>query len=197
MKIIAGSLKGKTVPVRHSKDLRPTSAKVREALFNIIRQRVENSSFADLYAGSGAVGFEALSRGARYVVFVDNNRHAIDTIAKNPAFSENPLNAAICSDTVGFVSKPAPEKLQVQQMVPFDIVFADAPYNSGEIEKLLPALEHSWMLSDDKDALVIFEHSSKKAMPASTGSLILYKTYRYGDASLSVYNKCLSGDNNE
>ncbi|MBF0457834.1 MAG: 16S rRNA (guanine(966)-N(2))-methyltransferase RsmD [Nitrospirae bacterium] len=190
MKIIAGSLKGKTVPVRHSKDLRPTSAKVREALFNIIRQRVQNSSFADLYAGSGAVGFEALSRGARYVVFVDIDRHAIDTISRHPAFSENPLNAAICSDTVGFISKPAPEKLRVRHLAPFDIVFADAPYNSGDIEKLLPALEHSWILSDDKDALVIVEHSSKKSMPASTGRLILYKTYRYGDASLSVYNKC-------
>ncbi|MEO5361385.1 MAG: 16S rRNA (guanine(966)-N(2))-methyltransferase RsmD [Nitrospirota bacterium] len=181
MKIIAGALKGKTVTVKHSKALRPTSAKVRESLFNIIRQRVPGCSFADLYAGSGAVGFEALSRGVGSVVFVDIDRHAIDTIKKNPAFYENPQNAAICSDAVGFVTS---EPSRALSNAPFDIVFADAPYNSDETDKLLQALEHSWILSD---TLVIIEHSTKKLMPHSTGTLILIKTYRYGDASLSVY----------
>ncbi|MBF0555122.1 MAG: 16S rRNA (guanine(966)-N(2))-methyltransferase RsmD [Nitrospirae bacterium] len=188
MKIIAGALKGKTVPVRHSKALRPTSAKVRESLFNIIRQRVPGSSFADLYAGSGAVGFEALSRGAGHVVFVDIDRHVINTIERNPAFCNNPLNAAICGDAVGIVNKSASEPLRRRVSAPFDIVFADPPYGSGEIERLLPTLEHSWILSAH-DALVIVEHPTKKQMPEETGSLIFLRTYRYGDTSLSVYNK--------
>ncbi|WP_420264992.1 16S rRNA (guanine(966)-N(2))-methyltransferase RsmD [Candidatus Magnetominusculus dajiuhuensis] len=194
MKIIAGALKGKTVPVRHSKALRPTSAKVRESLFNIIRQRVVGSSFADLYAGSGAVGFEALSRGARRVVFVDIDRHVINAIERNPAFCNNPLNAAICGDAVGIVSESAPSSLRRRVSAPFDIVFADAPYDSGEVERLLPALQHSWILSEH-NALVIVEHPSKKQAPGSSGSLIFLRTYRYGDTSLSVYKT--SEDNNE
>lgn len=183
MKIIAGALKGKTVTVKHSKALRPTSAKVRESLFNIIRQHVPGCSFADLYAGSGAVGFEALSRGAESVLFVDIDRHAVDTIKKNPVFYENHLNAAICSDVIGFVTSEPSRGLS---HAPFDIVFADAPYNSDDTGKLLHTLEHSWILSK-RDALVIIEHSTKKPMPHSAGRLILLKTYRYGDASLSIY----------
>lgn len=185
MKIIAGALKGKTVPVRHSKALRPTSAKVRESLFNIIRQRVVGCSFADLYAGSGAVGFEAISRGAASVVFVDCDRHAVDTIKRNPVFYLNPSNAALCSDAVGFAAN---ERLRHAQ---FDIVFADAPYNSGEIERLLPALDSSSMFCNE-DALVIIEHPAKKSMPPLSGSLRLLKTYRYGDASLSVFTTTTS-----
>ncbi|MBF0321119.1 MAG: 16S rRNA (guanine(966)-N(2))-methyltransferase RsmD [Nitrospirae bacterium] len=186
MKIIAGSLKGKNVAFKHSAALRPTPAKVREALFNIIRDRVRDSSFADLYAGSGAVGFEALSRGARSVVFVDIDRHAIDDIKKHTVFYDNPLNAAICSDAVAFACKFAHDTLHGRPQAPFDIVFADAPYNSGEIERLLPALGDSSVFSEN--AVAIIEHSSRQVMPASTGSLVLLKTYKYGDTSLSVYS---------
>ncbi|MCG6552977.1 MAG: 16S rRNA (guanine(966)-N(2))-methyltransferase RsmD [Candidatus Magnetominusculus sp. LBB02] len=184
MKIIAGAFKGREVPVKHSKELRPTSAKVREALFNIIRQRLAGCSFADLYAGSGAVGLEALSRGAAYAVFVDSSRYAVNAIEGNPVFCENQLNRAVCSDVVRFVTA---EPLRGHFSDPFDVVFADAPYNSGEIDRLLPAFEHSWLISG-KDSIVVIEHSSKRAMPELVGSLNLLKTYRYGDASLSVYS---------
>ncbi|MBF0343483.1 MAG: 16S rRNA (guanine(966)-N(2))-methyltransferase RsmD [Nitrospirae bacterium] len=180
IKIIGGSLKGKKLPFSiPDKRLRPTSAKVREALFDILRERIMGAAFLDLYAGSGAVGFEALSRGAAKVYFVDNSHTAISAIKAIPLFSGNKSNRAIVSTAAESLKRFA------KNGETFDVVYVDPPYHSDEIELVLPLLGIDSVLKED--AVVVVEHFLKTAMPETSGALTLKRPYRYGDTVLSLY----------
>jgi len=162
--------------------LRPTSSKVREALFDIIRNRLESAHFVDLYAGSGTVGLEALSRGAEHVVFVEPDKLRTVMIQKNIESLGFSGNASISkTDAENFLRKAALESSG------YDILFLDPPYRSEEIEKVLPLIGGSKILNDE--GLVIVEHFIKKTPPRVAGSLILSKQYRYGDTMLTLYRK--------
>jgi 16S rRNA (guanine966-N2)-methyltransferase len=172
-------LQGGKVP---GERLRPTSSKVREALFDIIRNRLESAHFVDLYAGSGTVGLEALSRGAEHVVFVEPDKFRTVMIQKNIESMGFSGNASISrTDAEKFLKKAAFESSG------YDIVFLDPPYRSEEIEKVLPLIGTSKILNDE--GLVIVEHFFKKTPPRVAGSLILSKQYRYGDTVLTLYRK--------
>jgi 16S rRNA (guanine(966)-N(2))-methyltransferase RsmD len=190
MRIIGGQAKGRKLDVKKAFvqkrpcSLRPTSAKVRKALFDILKDRVINSLFLDLYAGSGAVGIEALSRGAAYVVFIDESSARTRTIKK-----------MVC--TIGFGEKTQIlkeraltyiNKLSRTDIKSFDIIFADPPYGSKELDEVITLLGKSNLISNN--GILIVEHSSKKTdMPVSTGCLKLSKQYKYGDTTLSLFKK--------
>lgn len=162
--------------------LRPTSSKVREALFDIIRNRLESAHFVDLYAGSGTVGLEALSRGAEQVVFVETDKLRTMMIQKNIESLGFSGNASIRrTDAEKFLEKAELENSG------YDILFLDPPYRSEEIEKVLPLIGSSKILNDD--GLVIVEHFIKKTLPRIAGRLILSKQYRYGDTMLTLYRR--------
>ena len=162
--------------------LRPTSSKVREALFDIIRNRLESAHFVDLYAGSGTVGLEALSRGAEQVVFVEPDKLRTMMIQKNIESLGFSGNASISrTDAEKFLEKAELESSG------YDILFLDPPYRSEEVEKVLPLIGSSKILNDD--GLVIVEHFIKKTLPRIAGRLILSKQYRYGDTMLTLYRK--------
>lgn len=190
IRIIGGEAKGRRIAFKKSfskKDavpLRPTSAKVRKAIFDIIGDRIENSSFLDLYAGSGAVGMEALSRGASQVVFVDDSplrANAIKDIIRSIGFGDR-SEVFRCS-TALFI-----EKLNRKDKISFDIVFVDPPYGSQELDEIMPLLDKKDIISDN--GILIVEHPSKKTvMPSEVGNLRLTKQYKYGDTSLSLYTK--------
>ncbi len=186
MRISGGIAKGRRVGLRKAfakkgeeDELRPTSAKVRQAIFNILGDRIIDAEFLDLYAGTGAVGIEALSRGAGKVFFVDDNSLRISTIKELIEKFDFKDRAKIVKDRASnFIKKTN---------VLFDITFVDPPYASKELDMILPLIDSKSILVDN--GIVIAEHSSKKKLPSEIGSLRLIKTYKYGDTTLTLYRK--------
>jgi 16S rRNA (guanine(966)-N(2))-methyltransferase RsmD len=162
--------------------LRPTSSKTRESIFNILGDRIVDSVFVDLYAGTGAVGTEAMSRRADTVYFVEAEKRRAKGI-------EELLHGCGCRQRAIVVNLRAVDFLKNEESkgTLFDIVFLDPPYRSGEIEKMLPELGRGAVLSDD--AVVMAEHASKTGLPDEAGVLEKKKTYRYGDTSLTLYGR--------
>ncbi len=178
-------------------ELRPTSAKVRQAIFNILGDKIIDSVFLDLYAGTGAVGIEALSRGAKKVFFVDDSSLRISIIKELiEKFGFKGKAVVIKDDAMQFLRKiTLNSKLQSRDF--FDIIFVDPPYASEELYSVLPLIDERGILREK--GVVIAEHSTKKLPPFTSpldkegtrgmGSLKLIKTYKYGDTSLSLYKK--------
>ena len=188
MRIVAGDLKGKRLRTKGIADamkdgsLRPTSAKVRESIFNIIGGSVKDCVFADLYAGSGGVGMEAMSRGAKTVYFVENSKKTADNIEDMLADCGCYSKAVIVRRTAeGFLKVSAHEGLK------FDVIFLDPPYMSGEETRILSIIGEGGLLGDD--AVVIVEHRTKTPLPETEGRLSLKKRYKYGDTTLSLYKE--------
>ena len=187
MRISGGMAKGRRVGskgafIQKSKEeeLRPTSSKVREAIFNILQKQIHDASFLDLYAGTGAVGFEALSRGATRVTFVETNPLRVKII--NHFLSEFNFKerSRVIRDTAyDFIKKSTP------QGDSYDIIFLDPPYSSDELLRVLSLLGEGGMVRDG--GIVISEHSSKTVLPDALKDLRKKKTYNYGDTSLSLY----------
>ena len=186
MRISGGSAKGRKVVLRKAfirksglDELRPTSGKVREAIFNILGARVPESRFLDLFAGTGAVGLEALSRDAREVVFVDISGpriRLIDELAERFGFTDRTFSTK--EDAGNFLRK---------NIMPYDIIFVDPPYDSDEITKILPLLDSDAVLAPD--GTLIIEHAKKTALPEKLETAVLKKRYKYGDTMLSLYRK--------
>lgn len=180
MRISGGDAKGRSIrPPKHG-GLRPTSDKVREALFSILGARVLDANFLELYAGTGAVGIEALSRGALRAVFVDSSRKAANLISENlDSLGYRARAAVVVKEVLLFIRKEA------VGLGPFGLVFVDPPYHGGEGGKALDALGEGGFLEDG--ALVVYEHFKKLPAPETAGRLAKKKDYAYGDTVLSVY----------
>ena len=189
MRISAGEFKGRKIgskklfAKREGKDdLRPTSAKVREAIFDILRNEVEGASLLDLYAGTGTIGIEALSRGAESVVFVESVRPRAKAISDMIDKLNLASKASVhCEETELFLKRAS------QTGQTYDIIFADPPYASAELSKILPLISKYGML--DAQGAVLCEHAAKVVVPEAAGSLKLKKQYKYGDTRLALYRK--------
>lgn len=189
MRITAGNLKGRRINFKKAQKaakkenaLRPTSSKVRESIFNIIGALISDSQFVDLYAGTGAVGIEALSRGASTVFFVESDRKRTGQIEKMLKDCGYLSRADIIrGEASAFIAKAVKEGLK------FDIVFLDPPYHTGELEYILPQLSGGEMLNDK--GIIIAEHLSKKKLPDEIGNFVQKKAYKYGDTMLTLYRK--------
>ncbi len=180
MRVIAGAQKGRRLHGPKGSGLRPTADRVKEALFSILGSRVAESRFLDLYAGTGAIGIEALSRGARQVTFVEPDQTALRVLRANLAQCGLDPAAEIhtCSATA-FLKHRAKAALQ------HDLIFADPPYQHGRLAELWSALAASPAVAPN--ALIILEHSSKSPAPPVEERLNLLRQYRYGDTTLSVF----------
>jgi 16S rRNA (guanine(966)-N(2))-methyltransferase RsmD len=187
MRISGGLAKGRRTATKRllskapgDERLRPTSSKVREALFDIIKDNIEGSSFVDLYAGTGTVGLEALSRGAAKVFFVEPNGLRISAIKKNvEEFGFHNKALLVKCRAYEFLKKAIDKRER------FDIFFLDPPYHSEEIMNALPLLGEKGFLNEG--GIVIVEHYVKKKLPETTGKLRIHKIYRYGDTMLTLY----------
>ncbi len=150
--------------------VRPTSDRLRETLFNIIAPRIEDARFLDLCAGSGAVGIEALSRGARHVTFVDRSRKSCQLIESNVKLCRIPEEQYEIYQTTA-------EDFLRDSSEPWDIVFFDPPYKEDYL-RTLSLLDHG---------LVIVEHHHKNPLPETIGKLVRTRILKQGDSSLSFY----------
>ncbi len=181
MRVIAGTHRGRRLYAPRKLALRPTSDRVREALFSILGNRLTNSRFLDLYAGTGAVGIEAVSRGAADVTFVESNRDALKLLRQNLELCHMGEEIAVLGQTIQqFLNHPH------QWNGPYDIVFADPPYaEASELPSLLaePRIHDLFAL----DSWLVIEHAEKTALPISLGCTKFLRRYRYGDTALSLY----------
>jgi len=172
MRIIGGEYRSRRIQTIRGLEVRPTPDRLREALFNVLASRLEGCAFIDAYAGCGAVGIEALSRGARHVIFIEAKRAAADRIRKN---------LASLGISCGFEIRNT-RAARLLANLDADIVFLDPPYGSDE--EYDAALE---ALAGNPSPLVIVQHDSRRQLADRYGPLGRTRALRQGDNSLSFY----------
>jgi 16S rRNA (guanine(966)-N(2))-methyltransferase RsmD len=181
VRVIAGKFGSRTLKGPRGLALRPTSDRLRETLFNILGTAVEDSVFVDVYAGTGAVGIEALSRGARRAVFIENHKTAIALIRRNLAELGIEQNAEVLqADAAKGLALLAKKGIRV------DFVFLDPPYEeSKEYAKALNFLGKSSLLV--RGGRVIVEHEKRRKLAEETGNLKCVRKLEQGDGVLSFF----------
>jgi 16S rRNA (guanine(966)-N(2))-methyltransferase RsmD len=183
MRIISGEYKGRRLAPIKGADIRYTSDRVKESLFSILSSTVSGSRFLDIFAGSGNVGIEALSRGAESLTFVDINPVCIRAISSNLehcGIDPNPPQ-------VKFVKMGALMAIDYfrRRGMDFDIIFLDPPYIADFVEKCLLRISECDILTED--GLVIAEHDVKEKSPIDVGKLVMTRQEKYGTTILSFY----------
>ncbi len=188
MRVIAGQQKGRSLVTGGAKGLRPTSDRIRKSLFDILGRQVEGCTFLDLFAGTGSVGIEALSRGARSATFVEIARRAVKGLKENlmrlRLFGQSEV---LVGDARNWVRRLA------QRDAAFDIVFLDPPYRTDLARQVL-ALLGSQPGCVRRDGWVIVQHLNKEEFADQFGSLRLFERRRIGEHCLSFYR---NGDERE
>jgi len=183
VRIIAGEFKGRRLKSPATQETRPTSDRLRETLFNVISARVANANFLDLCAGSGAVGIEAVSRGASHATFIDSSRKMCELIKSNVSLCQ------IASDQFSLVTSEALtflRKASKRSDNPWNIVFYDPPY-ADNYAPVLSALAENAASLLTSDALVVVEHHHKTDLPEEVGALSRYRVLKQGESALSFY----------
>ncbi len=178
MRVITGSARGRRLETLPGEDVvRPTAQRVKEGLFSAIQFKIEGARVLDLFAGSGQLGIEALSRGARACVFVDESRQAAAVVARNLRHTGLEGRAR--------VTVSGAERFLQHQREAFDVVFVDPPYRQGTAQKMLG------LLSDlvAEGGTVLCETERKCAMPDGCGRLALKRSYRYGRTTVWMYTR--------
>ena len=185
MRIIAGTFRSRQLKSLKGMALRPTSDKLRETLFNVLGDLVVDSRFVDLFAGTGAVGIEALSRGAREAIFVEKHPPAIALIKKNLESLEIRQGARVLPlDALQALKRLAEEPTAAGKRI--DVLFLDPPYAQREqYANVLIFLGAANLLAEN--AVVIAEHQRSLDLPESFGKLEQVRVLRQGDAALSFF----------
>ncbi|MDQ5983782.1 MAG: Ribosomal RNA small subunit methyltransferase D [Eubacteriales bacterium SKADARSKE-1] len=177
MRVITGTAKGKRLETLNGDAVRPTTERVKEAIFSAIQFEIEGRSFLDLFAGSGQMGIEALSRGAASSLFIDSRKESLEVIKRNLK-ATNLLEKAVVvnTDSLTFLNK---------NIEKFDIAFLDPPYRTGILEKALIQLESSM----NSSGTIICENPIDEKLPSNIGKFILKKAYKHGKIMISIYCK--------
>ena len=159
-------------------DVRPTLDRVRESLFNILAPRIEGARFLDLFAGTGAIGIEALSRGAALCVFVESDRRALDAVARNLQAARVADRAQVCRGTL-----PDDWTVVPKQPEGYDIVFADPPYAFHDHNMLFRGLTRC--LKPGEEGIFVLEHAARTEVAFLEGFIACYRRAAYGETALS------------
>jgi len=183
MRIIAGKYRSRLIRSPKDAEVRPTKDRIREALFNIIAEYVSGSDVLDIFAGSGAFGIEAISRGARSATFIDNEKACIATIEENLKSLGIEVDKA---STLRMDAFKAIDKL-CNEGKKFDIILLDPPYYKDIAKKCLIKLGERDILKPR--CIIVVEHHKKDILPAETGNLTSYRTAPYGDVWLTFYKR--------
>ena len=180
MRIIAGELKGRRLKAPTWHGLRPTSDKLRETLFNVIASRLTGARVLDLYAGTGAIGIEALSRGAAHVTFVDDDPRALKLIEQN-------LRHCGVTDRYAIIRfRFVPRQAEMPPSLPdgsFDLAVLDPPYDEPDLTVSIAAAEPLMT----PEGLLVLEHASRRVVPEQVGRLSRSRDLVSGDSALAFY----------
>ncbi len=191
MRIIAGKYRGRNLKSPPSLEVRPTSDRLRETLFNVLAPRIQDTHFLDLCAGSGAIGIEALSRGAGHVTFVDRSRKMCGLVEANLDLVRAPEDETevIQSEATEFlrlVTKDA-GKRKFNVVGSWDIIFFDPPYAMEYLAELeLFGSDNAALLN--VGGLLVVEHHHKNSLPEEAGNLRRTRILKQGDSALSFYS---------
>ncbi len=176
MRVITGSARGRRLKTPEGQDIRPTTDNVKESVFNILQFDIEGRRVLDLFAGTGQLGIECLSRGAREAVFIDADRDAVKIVKENLktcGFSAPVLQ----QDALSFLNNCGK----------FDLVFVDPPYDAGLYEPVLEKINSVDILSDG--GIILCESRRETVLPEMRRPYYKKKEYRYGRVKLSLYAK--------
>lgn len=177
MRVITGSARGRRLETLSGDEVRPTTDKVKEAVFSAIQFDIEGRSFLDLFAGSGQMGIEALSRGAKFACFLDLRKDAAAVIRRNLSSVGFEDRAEVrCADSIMFLRTTD---------IRFDLVFVDPPYNKGLSQKALELLPSVM----NPTGTIICEAAFDEELPEKTGDFCLDRTYRYGKIKVCIYRR--------
>jgi len=183
MRVIAGKYKGRHLTTPKNKSVRPTSDRVKESVFSIIRKHVYNAKFLDLCAGTGNIGIEALSQGASHVTFLDNSLTSIKLIEKNLlccglAKNHSQVDLLHANTTIGLLSLNRQKKI-------YDLIYFDPPYDAALYIKCLQQISDACILHSK--GILLVEHHRKTALPLDIGSLINFRNKKYGNTCINFY----------
>jgi 16S rRNA (guanine966-N2)-methyltransferase len=182
MRVVSGSKKGHPLQAVPGKGTRPTVDKVKESVFNMIGPYFNGGSALDLYAGTGGLGIEALSRGMDRCIFVDANRRAVTVVRDNLSSTGLKEQAEVfCNDANRAL------KALIKRELSFDVVFLDPPYAEQEIESQIAIMDVHSLLHEG--SLVVAEHSSADILPENIGSVVKIKETEYGQTTITVFRK--------
>lgn len=177
MRVITGTARGMRLKTLEGMDVRPTAEKIKEAMFSIVQFDLEDSVVLDLFAGSGQLGIEALSRGAAKAYFVDSSPASIAVVRENLKHTRLEDSAVVSNMPNSAFLRTTPAK--------FDIAFLDPPYGKKLIQRSLPALTEKM----SENGIIVCEHEKECRLPEQEGGFTIDKTYRYGQISLTVYRR--------
>ncbi|MCH5303342.1 MAG: 16S rRNA (guanine(966)-N(2))-methyltransferase RsmD [Ruminococcus sp.] len=175
MRVITGEARGRKLITLEGEDVRPTTAKVKEAIFSAIQFDIQGRKFLDLFAGSGQMGIEALSRGAEAAVFVDSSRKSVDIIRKN-------LNNVGFYDRAKVIHTDSSAYLDMLTEQ-FDIAYLDPPYGTGILQEVLPKIFEKVK----KTGIVIVENPENEEILQNYGEFMLDRQKHYGKIKISLY----------
>ena len=178
MRVITGIARGMRLKTLEGTDVvRPTAEKIKESMFSIVQFDLEDAVVLDLFAGSGQLGIEALSRGASKAYFVDNSPASIAVVRENLKHTKLEESAVVCNMPNSAFLRTTPAK--------FDIAFLDPPYGKKLIQRSLPALVN--VMSEN--GIIVCEHEKECRLPEEEGCFRIHKTYKYGQICLTVYRR--------
>lgn len=177
MRVIAGSAKGRKLQAPRGMTTRPTPARVRESLFSMLGPYLDDAAVLDLFAGTGALGIESVSRGAKEAVFVDADRRALEALRHNVAFLGNQA-------TVLTMSAAQAMRWLAGRKRQFGIIFLDPPYAHDLLAPTLAQIVAHKLLAPE--GVVVCEHHGKQLPPPAPPPLTLLRTRRFGDVALSL-----------
>lgn len=178
MRVVAGKHRSRPLISPKNRDVRPTTDMIKESIFNIIQNDVVGSKFLDLFAGSGAIGIEAISRGADKVVFVDNSKESIGIIKQNLQMLKEE------SQVIFGDYEYALTRLKNGE---FDIIFLDPPYSFKDIATILDKIKENNVLSSS--GIVIFESLYDKNADKNVNGYSIIKSKKYGITSIDIYER--------
>ncbi len=181
IRVVSGLLKGRKIPTLQGHGIRPTSIRAREALFSILGPVIPGACVADLFAGSGSIGIEALSRGAAKAVFVEQNPEAGRILENTLAQFKLGAQSQVFIQDVAL----AIQNSLLVGWQPFDVLYIDPPYRYEHTHDLLIQMEHANLVATTGQ--IIYEHFSKNTPPSSIGTWMHTRTAKYGDAALTFY----------
>ena len=179
MRVITGSARGRRLRELEGLETRPTTDRVKESMFNILQFDVEDSRVLDLFAGTGQLGIEALSRGAASAVFVEQRRDAVALIRENLKLTGLSERARVVNGEALAYLASAGEK--------FDLIFLDPPYAAKLWKPVLEAVSRFDILSDH--GIMICESPQDEELPDAVGACRLHRAYRYGRIKLTTYHR--------
>lgn len=176
MRVITGLARGRKLETLSGEDVRPTTDKIKEAIFSSIQFQIQGRRFLDLFGGSGQMGIEALSRSASQAVIVDSRKESVEVIKRNLNNTGLTKDARVINmDSIAFLNL---------KNDPFDIAFLDPPYGSGLLQKALPLVVKIM----NKGGTIVCEHPIDEQMEELVGDFVLSKQRRYGKIMISLYN---------